>query len=149
MRKEIVILIAEDDFGHFTILQNYLIGKGINNEIIHLKDGQETIDFLFAPPPEGRDPQKEYLLLLDLRMPKVDGFEVLAAIREDESIRDMPVVIVSTSGSDEDMEKCRKLDCNAYIVKPITYNSYIDAVKKVGIFPSLTGGGVMLLKKDW
>lgn len=149
MRKKIVILIAEDDLGHFVMLRNYLVEKGVKNEIVHLKDGQETIDFLFTPPPEGRDPKKEYLLLLDIRMPKVDGIEILAVVRQDESTRDMPVVMVTTSDHDEDTEKCRKLGCNAYVVKPITYSSYIDAIKKVGVFPSLTGGGVVLLKKDW
>ena len=149
MRKKIIILIAEDDLGHFTILRNYLVEKGVKNEIIHLADGQKTLDFLFKPPPDGRDPQEEYLLLLDIRMPKVDGIEILAAIRKDESIKDMPVVMVTTSDSDEDVEKCKGLGCNAYVVKPIKYSSYIDAVKKVGVFPSLTGGGVVLLKKDW
>ena len=149
MKKEIVILNAEDDLGHFIMLRNYLVKNGVQNEIIHLKDGRQTLDFLFGTGPEGRDRQKHYLLLLDIRMPKVDGIEILTAVRNDPDLKDLPVVIVTTSANDEDMEKCRQLGCNSYIIKPIKYTSYIEAIKNVGVFPSLTGGGVMLLKKDW
>ncbi len=149
MKKEIVILNAEDDFGHFTMLRNYLVKNGVQNEIINLKDGRQTLDFLFEKSPESRDPQRHYLLLLDIRMPKVDGIEILTAIRQDADLKDMPVVIVTTSASDEDMNKCRELGCDSYIIKPIKYTTYIEAIKKVGVFPSLTDDGVMLLKKDW
>ena len=149
MKKEIVILNAEDDLGHFIILRNYLVKNGIQNEIVHLRDGRQTLDFLFGTGPKDRDRQRHYLLLLDIRMPKVNGIEILTAIREDDELKDLPVVIVSTSENDEDMAKCRKLGCNSYIIKPIKYASYIEAIKKVGVFPSLTSEGVMLLKKDW
>lgn len=149
MKKEIIILNAEDNLGHFVILRNYLIKNGVQNKIIHLKDGRETLDFLFGKPPKGRDPQRHYLLLLDIRMPKVNGIEILTAVRNDPELKDLPVVIVTTSGNDDDMAKCRQLGCNSYIVKPIKYTSYIEAIKKVGVFPSLSSGGVMLLKKDW
>lgn len=149
MKKEIVILNAEDDLGHFTMLRNYLVKNGVQNEIINLRDGKQTFDFLFGNSPESRDRDRHYLLLLDIRMPKVDGIEILAAVRNDEELKDMPVVIVTTSENDEDMAKCKELGCDSYIIKPIKYTSYIEAIKKVGLFPSLTGGGVMLLKKDW
>ena len=137
MKKDIVILVAEDDEGHFLLTQKNLQRAGIWNELIRFPDGQDAIDFLFM---RGDGPkrqrQKEYLLLLDIRMPKVDGFEVLEQLKQDGALKKIPVIILTTSDDPTEIERCYKLGCSIYIVKPVEYEGFIDAIKKVGSFLS-------------
>ncbi len=148
-KKDIVILIAEDEKGHFLLTKRYLRKLGICNKIIRLEDGQDALDFLYGngqalPPDIG----KKYLLLLDIHMPRVDGIAVLERIRKDQRLQDMPVVMLTTSESHHEMESCHSFGCNAYIVKPLKYESYIAAMRKIGLFPSLVQGGFMLMPKS-
>jgi CheY-like chemotaxis protein len=146
MRKEIVIIIAEDDVGHFVLTRKYLKGLGIQNEIIRLADGEETLDFFYMR--NGSlmmDPGKQYVLMLDIRMPGVDGIEILRVIQSDERLRDTPVIMLTTTDNPREIERCYQLGCNAYIVKPVKYNTYIEAMRKVGLYPSIVTGGVELV----
>ena len=92
MKKEVIILIAEDDMGHATLITKNLKRAGIINEIVTFRNGQDTLDFLLG---KGKGPHRKkgvaYLLLLDIRMPKVDGVEVLMEIKKDKELRKMPV----------------------------------------------------------
>ncbi|HEG44759.1 MAG TPA: response regulator [Phycisphaerales bacterium] len=148
-KKDIVILIAEDEKGHFLLTKRYLRKLGIRNKIIRLKDGQDTLDFLCG---NGQalpaDIGKKHLLLLDIHMPRVDGIAVLERIRKDQRLQDMPVVMLTTSESHHEMESCHAFGCNAYIVKPLKYESYIATMRKIGLFPSLVRDGFMLIPKE-
>ncbi|MHC4394568.1 MAG: response regulator [Planctomycetota bacterium] len=137
MKKEGVILIAEDDEGHFTLIKKGLQQAGICNEILRLADGQETLDFLFIKG-DGpkRQPDKEYLLLLDIRMPKIDGIGVLEKIKQNEDLKKIPVIMLTVADDPRTIERCHNLGCSVYIVKPTEYNDFTDAVKKVGLFIS-------------
>jgi len=120
MLKDVTILISEDDRGHFILMKHRLRNAGIDNEIVWLCDGQETMDFLFAR--EGRvnlQPPGKYILLLDIRMPKIDGIEILAQIRKDRRLNHMPVVVVTSSDNPDNIRRCRSLGCDGYIVKPL------------------------------
>lgn len=132
MKEDTVILMAEDDNGHATLTRMALREVGVNNEIIRFRDGQETIDFLFGA---GQGPSREadvhYLLILDLRMPKVDGIAVLRRIRHDGQLRQMPVVVLSTTDNPHEIETCKSLHCNCYIVKPAGCKAFAEALQQV------------------
>ncbi len=149
MNRDVVIVFAEDDAGHFLLAKRYLTEQGVRNEVIRFPDGRSTLDFFFMQG-EGprRDPDCEYVLILDIRMPGVDGIEVLRAIRADSEMKELPIIILSTTDNHEEIERCHALGCHAYIVKPVKYGSYIDAMRKVGLFPSLVGGGFILQRQE-
>ena len=140
MKEEVTILIAEDDDGHFSLIKKNLQRSGICNEIIRFTDGQQALDYIFPEKQEiraGRKPSHEYLLLLDIRMPKVDGVAVLNRIRQDEEFKKMPVIMLTTTDDPREIERCHSLGCSVYVVKPVEYESFIEAIRKVGLFLSV------------
>ena len=138
MKKEGVILIAEDDEGHFELIKRSLQRAGVCNQILRFADGQETLDFLFVRG-DGpkRESEKEYLLLLDIRMPKIDGVEVLEEVKKDPELKKIPVIMLTTTDDPRTVERCHKLGCSVYIVKPVEYQDFADAVRKVGLLLSV------------
>jgi CheY-like chemotaxis protein len=138
MKKEGVILIAEDDVGHFELIKRSLQRAGVCNEILRFADGQETLDFLFVKG-DGpkREPDKEYLLLLDIRMPKIDGVEVLEKVKNNPELKKIPVIMLTTTDDPRTIERCHNLGCSIYIVKPVEYQDLADAVRKVGLLLSV------------
>jgi len=146
MKKEVVILIAEDDEGHASLIKKNLKRAGVSNEIHHFMDGQETLDFLMGT--NGGQHRKSgtaYLLLLDIRMPKVDGVEVLRQIKGDEELCKMPVIMITTTDDPREVENCHRLGCSNYITKPIDYEKFVESIKQLGLFlmvvevPSING----------
>ena len=135
MKKEVVILIAEDDEGHASLIRKNLNRAGITNEIQHFKDGQEILDFLMGDNNgHHRKSGTAYLLLLDIRMPKVDGVEVLRQVKQDEELRKIPVIMITTTDDPREVEKCHKLGCSNYITKPIDYDKFVESIKQLGLF---------------
>ncbi|MCK5564122.1 MAG: response regulator [Planctomycetes bacterium] len=131
MRKDIVILIAEDDKGHFILTKQFLRHEGFENEIEWFVDGQETLAYLFDENGNVKiDKDKRYVLLLDIRMPKINGIEVLEKMKTHDVIKKIPVIMLTTSDDREQAQKCYDLGCNTHIVKPIS-NILIRAIKKV------------------
>lgn len=137
MTSDVTILIAEDDEGHFSLIKKNLMRSGIFNEIVRFSNGQEVLDFLFTSPSATGGGTRSYLLLLDIRMPKVDGVKVLEAIKADESLRKMPVIMVTTTDDPKEIDRCHSLGCSAYFVKPVEYDDFVDAIRKVGQFLSI------------
>ena len=138
MNKEVVILVAEDDEGHLGLIRKNLTRSGIVNRIMSFKDGQEVLDFLFQQGPgPHRDTGAAYLLLLDIRMPKVDGVQVLQRVKADSELRKMPVIMITTTDDPREVEHCHKLGCSNYIVKPIDYDNFVNAVRQLGLFLSV------------
>ena len=132
MKEDAVILLAEDDDGHATLTRMALREVGVNNEIIRFRDGQETVDFLFGSGQgHSREADAHYLLLLDLRMPKVDGTAILRRIRQDEQLRRMPVVVLSTTDNPHEIKTCKSLHCSCYIVKAAGYNALTETLQQV------------------
>lgn len=138
MKNEVTILIAEDDEGHAALIKRNLRRIGISNQIVHFRDGQEVLDFLFGEnSTEAKSSEVSYFLLLDIRMPKVDGVEVLMRIKEDKELRKMPVTMVTTTDDPKEVEKCHTIGCNSYITKPVDYEKFVDAIKQLGMYLSV------------
>ena len=138
MKKDAVILIAEDDAGHFELVKRNLWRSCIDNEILHFKDGQETLDFLFKSGNGMKlEENRSYVLLLDIRMPKVDGREVLRRIKADEGLRKIPVIMLTTTDNGNEIDLCYEMGCSFYMVKPADYNKFMAAVENLGTFLSL------------
>ena len=135
MQKEMVILIAEDDMGHAALIQKNLRRSGITNQFIHFKDGEQTLDFLFRRTQEPRLVSgTPYLLLLDIRMPRVDGVEVLRQVKQDRELKKMPVIMLTTTDDPREVENCYSLGCSNYIAKPVDYDNFVQAIQQLGLF---------------
>lgn len=138
MNRDVTIIIADDDEGHAGLIRKNLERAGVVNSIIQFKDGQETLDFLLR---QGDGPHRitgaAYLLLLDIRMPKVDGIGVLKAIKGDPDLRKMPVVMVTTTDDPLEVEHCHALGCSNYIAKPIDYDKFVNVIRQLGLFLSI------------
>lgn len=135
MNSEMTIIIAEDDEGHATLIRKNLKRVGINNKVLHFKDGQAVLDFLLIKG-DGphRQPDQHYLMLLDIRMPKVSGVEVLKQIKGDEELKKIPVIMVTTTDDPREVDHCHSLGCSNYIVKPVDSDKFITAIKQLGLF---------------
>ena len=135
MVDEVVILIVEDDDGHALLTEKNLRRAGIRNEMLRFKDGQEILDFLFRKG-EGRkrENQAAYLLLLDIRIPKIDGVEVLRQIKQDGELRKVPVIMLTTMDDPREVEACHQLGCSHYIVKPVEYDKFAEVLRQLGLF---------------
>lgn len=135
MNKEVIILVTEDDEGHAGLIRKNLARAGIGNKIIHFKDGQEVVDFLFG---KGDGPHRHsgeaYILLLDIRMPKLDGIEVLRLVKADAELKKIPVIMITTTDDPREVESCHQLGCSNYITKPVEYDAFVNAIKQLGLF---------------
>jgi CheY-like chemotaxis protein len=138
MTKEVIILIAEDDDGHARLIEKNLTRAGLHNAIERFHNGQQILDFLFRRG-SGRHRSSEaaYLLLLDIRMPQVDGVEVLRQVKEDPELRKMPVIMLTTTDDPREVERCHAFGCSTYIVKPVVYEKFAEAINRMGLFISL------------
>jgi len=133
---ELEILLVEDNMNDAELTIRALKKNNISNHIIHLKDGSEALAFLFGTGEyEGRNiNNKPKVILLDLKMPKVSGLEVLEKIRVNELTKKIPVVVLSSSKEDPDIEKSYLLGVNSYIVKPVDFDSFSKVITDLGIY---------------
>ena len=138
MKRDVRILIAEDDDGHYSLVEKNLRRAGICNPISRFADGSQALEFFFSDDPSAaKNAETAYLLLLDIRMPRVDGVEVLKRLREDESWNKMPIIMLTTTDDPREISRCSELGCSVYIVKPVEYEAFVEAVRKVGLFLSV------------
>jgi CheY-like chemotaxis protein len=135
LKKDVVILIVEDDEGHATLIQKNLRRGGVRNEIRVFPSGEEVLAFLFS---DGGGESKRaaipYLMLLDIRMPGIDGVEVLRRVKKDEGLCRMPVIMVTTTDDPVEVERCHSLGCSNYVTKPIDYQRFTEAIRTLGQF---------------
>jgi two-component system response regulator len=131
-----VILLVEDNPDDVKLTLRALKKNNILNEVIVAQDGVEALDYLFGTGKyEGRDTRvKPQVILLDLKMPKIDGQEVLQRIRADERTRFLPVVVLTTSSEDKDRVESYKLGANSYIRKPVDFDQFTIAVQQLGLY---------------
>ena len=138
MTQEVVILIAEDDDGHARLIEKNLTRAGLHNSIERFGNGQQILDYLFCRGPgPRRSLETPYLLLLDIRMPQVDGVEVLRQVKQNPELRKMPVIMLTTTDDPREVERCHALGCSTYIVKPVVYEKFAEAINRMGLFISL------------
>lgn len=136
--QTVTILLVEDDPGHATLIERNLRRAGIANEIVTLTDGQKAVDFLFKENDyrEDRHPAP-LLILLDLNMPVLDGFQVLKLIKADERTKQIPVVVLTTTDVPQEIKRCYALGCNVYVTKPVEYDQFAEAIRNLGLFLSV------------
>ena len=150
MKKDTVILIAEDDMGHVELVKRNLWRSCVENDILQFKDGQEILDFLSGAGDKTKGNESgSYLLLLDIRMPKVDGQEVLKQIKQDKELRKIPVIILTTTSEIDKIDLCYEMGCSFYMIKPADYNKFMEAVENLGAFLSLEGVRVPTIRRRY
>jgi CheY-like chemotaxis protein len=134
----VTIVLVEDDPGHARLIERNLRRAHITNDLVVLGDGQEAVEYFF---PEGEDVAAErvmpLLVLLDLNLPGVDGYQVLARLKADERTRRIPVIILTTTDDPRDIARCYDLGCNVYITKPVEYEQFAEAIRTLGLFLSV------------
>ncbi|ERP31074.1 response regulator [Chitinivibrio alkaliphilus] len=137
-KKEVVLLIADDDDGHAELIIQNLRRAGVTNTIHRFYNGQEVIDFFFRSNNAiKRQEHTPYVLLLDIRMPRMDGMEVLRQIKQDPELKKLPVIMVTTTDDPFEIEECHALGCNSYITKPVEYSAFVTAIQQLGLFISI------------
>ena len=138
MQMDAIILVAEDDEGHFSLIERNLFRSGINNHVMRFSDGQQTLDFLKQlKNPEFPNSRNPCLLILDIRMPKVDGFEVLAFMKNDSLLKKIPVIVLSTASDQQVINKCQECGCDMFVVKPVEYEDFVETMERIGHFLSV------------
>jgi CheY-like chemotaxis protein len=131
----VTIVLAEDDDGHAALIQRNLERAGLANGFIRCKDGQEALDYFRGEGAHmGRTLDSSVLLLLDINMPRVDGVEVLRAMKADPRMSMIPVIMLTTTDDPREVQRCYQLGCSVYVTKPVEYQAFIDAVKRLGLF---------------
>lgn len=132
------ILLVEDDDGHALLLKSSLKKAGFQNSVVRLRDGQEALDYLrelSASPTPAR-----VVVLLDIRMPRVDGAEVLKYVRGNRYFDAMPVIMVTTTDDPGEMNRCIQLGCDAFLVKPVDWKQFTSRLSSLAGFFSSAGG---------
>lgn len=132
------IVLVEDSPSDAELALHALAQHDLANEVLHLHDGAQALDYLFRRGEfSGRAAGNPAVVLLDLKMPKVDGFEVLRQIKGTLVLSSIPVVVMTSSREDRDVQAAYRLGANAYVVKPMKFGDFVDAVKQVGAFWAL------------
>ncbi len=132
--KNKVILLVEDNPDDEALTLRAFKKNNITNEILVAHDGAEALDYLLGNGSSGRSVIDPQVVLLDLKLPKVDGLEVLRRIRADERTRLMPVVILTSSKEDRDVIESYRLGCNSYVRKPVSFDEFLEAVRSLGLY---------------
>jgi two-component system response regulator len=130
------ILLVEDNPADAELTLRVLQKQRIVNRILWLKDGAEALEFLFSTDSAGQDQcrNKPRMILLDLKLPKVDGLEVLRKIKDHEEMRTTPVVVMTSSQEERDLVESYRLGVNSYVVKPVDFAQFADAVRQLGLY---------------
>jgi CheY-like chemotaxis protein len=129
------ILIVEDDPRDVELTLAALEQYNLTNEVVVTRDGQEALDYLYRRGQfNTRSDENPAVMLLDLKLPKIDGLEVLQQIKCDEHLKMIPVVVLTSSHEEKDMIRSYNLGANAYVVKPVDFHEFVNAVKELGMF---------------
>ncbi|HEX2976193.1 MAG TPA: response regulator [Bacteroidales bacterium] len=134
--EPLIILFIEDDPAHAEITMRNFKKNRITNKVIHLWDGQQALDYLFRQG-EYADPEKSplpHLILMDLRLPKVDGLEVLGKIRTNDALKCIPTVILTTSEAEIDVSRAYNYHVNSYLVKPLDFDKFSNLIEAFGFY---------------
>ena len=129
MQTDKVILIAEDDLGQYLLTQRCILRAGIENEMVGFQDGAELLEYLDECLNSGHHNSGDFILLLDLNMPKVDGLEVLKRIKQSCQLKDIHVIVLTASNNIDDVKHCLAYNCDDYVVKPAD-DKLIEAIRE-------------------
>ncbi|MCB9134808.1 MAG: response regulator [Anaerolineales bacterium] len=133
--SEVEILIVEDNSSELELTLYALKKYHIANHIVVLRDGAEVIEYLFGTKSENLYPARlPKLILLDLKLPKINGIEVLRRIKGDARLQNIPIVVMTSSRQDQDLDECYRLGVNSYLVKPVNFDQFTEAIRQVGFY---------------
>ena len=133
--RELVILLAEDDEGHAYLVEQNLQDAGVANQFVHVRDGQEALDYIHCVGKYGdRVPNGPMLVLLDINMPRIDGLEVLRQLKQSPKTVDIPVIMLTTTDDPREVVRCYELGCSSYVTKPVEYDRFVEAIRRLGLF---------------
>jgi len=133
-QQPVTIIMVEDDYGHAKLIEKNIRRAGVCNEIRHFSDGTSALDHLFSMSDPDPGP---VLVLLDLNLPDMSGTDILARLKADESRRLTPVVVLTTTDDQREVQRCYDLGCNVYITKPVEYETFAQAIRQLGLFLSV------------
>jgi len=129
------ILMVEDDPKDVELTMMALEGHNLANEVVVTRDGEEALDYLYRRGKYAtRSSDHPAVILLDLKLPKIDGLEVLRQVKTDNSLKIIPVVVLTSSNEEKDLVSSYKLGVNAYVVKPVDFHEFVNAIKELGVF---------------
>jgi len=135
MNSQIEIILVEDNMDDAALVIRALKKNNLANKLIHLKDGAEAVDFIFGKlADEDALIKAPKVILLDLKMPKINGIEVLEKVKGDPRTKMIPVVVLTSSAEDPDIKRCYDLGANSYIVKPVEFDNFSKAVADLGLY---------------
>jgi CheY-like chemotaxis protein len=136
--QEVTILLVEDDPGHARLIEKNLRRSNITNDIITVSDGQQAMDYLSGEGQyAGSECASPLLMLLDLNMPVLDGYQVLERMKADGRTKCIPVIVLTTTDDTREVARCYDLGCSVYVTKPVDYQQFSEAIRKLGLFLSV------------
>lgn len=136
LKQSVLIMLVDDDDGHRLLIRENLRAEGIINELLEMTNGQQAIDYLTRRG-QYQDPAKSPrpgLILLDIKMPKMDGFSVLEKIKADAQLRQIPIIMLTSTDDQVEVNRCYALGASTYVVKPVQYEEFQERVKALGLF---------------
>lgn len=134
----VVILLVEDDPGHAKLIERNLRRAGLLNELIVVMDGSQALDFVFHRGEFAtRENRSPLLILLDLNLPVLDGYQVLQRLKAADATKMIPIVILTTTDDPREVSRCYELGCNVYVTKPVEYEQFSEAIRQLGLFLSV------------
>ena len=138
MTMPVTIIMVEDDEGHARLIEKNIRRAGVTNEIVPFKDGGSALDYLLGPDKTGKaNAGRPFLILLDLNLPDMTGVDILKIVKDNEYLRRAPVVVLTTTDDQREIQRCYDLGCNVYITKPVNYEGFSNAIRQLGLFFSV------------
>lgn len=135
MTIPVTIVMIEDDEGHARLIEKNIRRAGVNNEIIPFRDGTGAVNYLFGPDGTALvNRGKPLLILLDLNLPDMTGIDILKRVKENEHLKRIPVVVLTTTDDKREIQRCYDLGCNVYVTKPVNYENFANAIRQLGLF---------------
>ena len=133
--KPVVIVMIEDDEGHARLIEKNIRRAGVTNEIFGFRDGTTALAHLLGPDGSGRaSAGNSHLILLDLNLPDMTGIDILGRLKANEHLRRSPVIVLTTTDDQREIQRCYDLGANVYITKPLNYDSFANAIRQLGLF---------------
>ncbi len=138
MTKHVTIIMIEDDEGHARLIEKNIRRAGVRNEIVPFADGTSAIAYLFGADGSGsKHAGQALLILLDLNLPDMSGVDILRRLKASEHLKRSPVVVLTTTDDQHEIQRCYDLGCNVYMTKPVNYDSFANSIRQLGLFFSV------------
>lgn len=138
MSEHVLIVMIEDDEGHARLIEKNIRRAGVSNEIRGFENGTSAVEFLFGPDGSAQiNRGKAMMIMLDLNLPDMRGVDILKRVKENEHLKRIPVVVLTTTDDEREIKRCYDLGANVYITKPVNYESFAHAIRQLGLFFSV------------